>query len=798
MLLSPSVLRPEKANDYPAPFLFLEMTQPSLLQVKMCYSCTLAQWIAYCSFQHHRWVPALPPNITHLYLDANNISEINSTSLRGLEGLQHLNLEAQRVTLILRNDSFLMLKNLRELLLGFNLNLKLEPRAFTGLFSLQSLSLYYCNLTDSVLSENYLKPLVSLEELNLYANKIQRLKPGLFFLNLTKFTRLNLKQNSVEEICEEDLVGFRGKYFAELNLNSNKLSNTDAEKCGNPFKGMAFDVLDLSSNGFNEAQTKQFFRAIEGTPISHLRFKGILGKGFSHNNSRDPDKSTFQSLGNSSVIILELSKNWIFALESGVFSALKEVMIIDVSRNNINQIRRNAFDGLQGHLKMLNLSFNLLGEVYSYTFSSLTKLLVLDLSYNHIGALGFNAFSGLPNLRDLFLTGNSLRKLGFLAPLPSLNVLVFRDNRLNLFGRGFSVGENSIYLDISENRLTNMEDVYVILTNFKHLRYLFFGSNMIRWCKINSGVEMPHNISLEMLDLHGSSLQTMWEQGTCLNVFDHLQNLLQLNISLNSLMALPQGIFRGLRSVVLIDLSSNALTYLQKDVFPASLKILDLSNNFLASPDPMTFRSLRYLGLAVNRFHCDCTLEAFLTWLNSTNVTFLSPIQEYRCEFPAAVHNLPLLEYSMVFEPCQEDDEKAVQQLRFVLFILSAILILSIMLGGLLYARLRGHIYIIYRKIVSGVLEGPKATPGENDLQHDVFLCFSNNDYRWVEAALLKKLDNQFSEENCFCCCFEARDFLPGEDHLSNIRDAIWGSRKTLCIISKEFLKGTVFLIFVL
>ncbi|XP_061561032.1 toll-like receptor 5 isoform X3 [Phycodurus eques] len=62
-------------------------------------------------------------------------------------------------------------------------------------------------------------------------------------------------------------------------------------------------------------------------------------------------------------------------------------------------------------------------------------------------------------------------------------------------------------------------------------------------------------------------------------------------------------------------------------------------------------------------------------------------------------------------------------------------------------------------------------------------------DYRWVEAALLKKLDNMFSEENILHCCFEARDFLPGEDHLSNIRDAIWGSKKTVCVVSKEFLK---------
>ncbi|XP_017287906.1 toll-like receptor 5 isoform X2 [Kryptolebias marmoratus] len=760
------------------------------LQVTVCDpSCILAKQIAYCSFRPHRWVPVLPPNITHLYLDGNYISEINSTSLRGLEELQHLNLEEQHVTLIIRNDSFLRQKNLTELLLGSNLNLRLEPRAFAGLFSLQNLSLYHCSLTDSILSEGYLEPLLSLEELNLYGNQIGRLKPGLFFSNITKFTRLNLKLNLVQKMCEEDLVGFRGKYFAELNLASNQLLKSDVGECGNPFKGMAFNVLDLSGTGFNEELTKHFFRAIEGTTIGHLKYEGILGKGFSHNNSRDPDRSTFQGLKNSSVVILELSKNWIFALESDVFSALQDVMILDVSQNKINQIKRNAFGGLQDHLKMLNLSSNLLGEVFSYTFNSLTELLLLDLSYNHVGVLGYNAFSGLYKLQHLDLTGNSLRRLGFLAPLPSLNALLLRDNKLNVLGRGFRLGTNSIYLDVSENRLTNMEDIYVILTQFPHLQYLFYGSNLIKWCTINGDVGIPHNNSLETLDLHDSSLQIVWGQGTCLDVFDHLQNLLDLNISLNSLMALPQGIFRGLSSVVQIDLSSNALTYLQRDILPPSLKILHLSNNFLVSPDPVAFQSLSFLSLANNRFLCDCTLEGFLMWLNSTNVTFLSPVQEYRCEFPAAVHNLPLLDYLVSFEPCEEDDEKAVQVLRFALFIVSAVLVLGVTLSGLVYARLRGHLFIIYKKIVNRVLVGSKATPDENNLQYDVFLCFSNSDYRWVEAALLKKLDSQFSEENFFRCCFEARDFLPGEDHLSNIRDAIWDSRKTLCIVSKEFLK---------
>nr|QNM41382.1 toll-like receptor 5 [Trachinotus ovatus] len=765
------------------------------LQVTTCYAaCTLYGLIASCTSQRYYWVPALPSNITDLYLDLNYISEINRTSLRDYVHLQQLDLGMQRVQLVIRNNAFLRQTKLTRLVLGQNTGLQLEPRAFAGLYNLQHLFLDYCNLRDSILTESYLQPLLSLEMLDLFANKIETLRPGLFFSKLTKFTQLNLKLNKIKRLCEGDLVGFRGKYFTLLNLHSNKLGRMyeedfDKESCGNPFKGMTFNVLDLSLNDFNVITIRQFFKAIEGTPIHHLILYGHIGQGFSFNNLPDPNENTFEGLMNSTVDIFDLSKNFIFALQRAVFSPLKTARMIDISKNKINQIYRNAFSGLQGHLMILNLSSNLLGEIYSHTFISLTELRVLDLSHNHIGALGHQVFSGLPKLQSLYLTGNSLRDLGFPASLPSLDYLLLGDNKLKSLRGITNLGGNSIYVDITDNRLMNLEDFYFIMTNFKRLQNFFYGGNYARWCTLNGIITVPHNNSLQVLDLHGSSLQIIWEQRKCLDLFDNLDNLLLLVISFNSLTSLPEGIFRGLHSIIEIDLSSNSLTYLQPDVFPVSLMRLDLSNNFLASPDPKTFQSLIFLSLAANRFHCDCNLESFLKWLNETNVTLLSPTEELRCEFPADVHNLPLLQYATIIEPCEEDDENAVQDLKFALFMFSALLIITVTLSGIVYARLRGHIFIIYKKIVGRVLEGPKQMPPVDEVHYDVFFCFNNSDYRWVEAALLKKFDNQFSEENLFHCCFEARDFLPGGDHLSNIRDAIWGSRKTLVIISKEFLK---------
>ncbi|XP_029903710.1 toll-like receptor 5 [Myripristis murdjan] len=625
------------------------------LQVPGCYpSCLIVGSTARCSSQRLRRIPALPPHITHLYLEMNHIREIHDTSLTGLEQLQELDLGMQYVPLVIRNNAFSKQRNLTKLVLSFNVGLQLEPDAFVGLSNLQALHLDYCSLQDSILEDSYLQPLSSLETLNLFGNQMKRLRPAPFFSNLTNFRELNLKLNQIDMICEAELIGFQGKHFHRLNLDSIRLKSMFSEgfnweKCGNPFRAMTFQKLDLSHNGFSVGRSRQFFRAIEGTKIANLKLSGPLGKGFSHNNLLDPDHSTFEGLKYSSIYSLDLSKNYIFALQQRVFSPLRETAIIDVSQNKVNQIHRNAFDGLQEHLKVLNLSHNLLGEIYSHTFAALTNLKVLDLSHNHIGALGYRSFSGLPNLRMLQLTGNSLRELGFPASLPSLHYLFLNDNRL----RSSSVGSliqfasNSTYLNIEDNRLTNLEDVYNILTQLKHLQHLSYGGNLIKWCTLNRHTSIAHSNNLQTLDLHSSFLQTIWAQGKCLNLFDNLENLVGLNLSFNSLQSLPQGIFKGLSSVELIDLSSNALTYLQPDIFPRSLKRLNLSNNFIASPNPTSFRSLSFIDLAMNRFHCNPNLKSFLTWLNETNVTFLSPVEELRCEFPSDLLNVPLLDYSV-------------------------------------------------------------------------------------------------------------------------------------------------------
>ncbi|KAL1020753.1 hypothetical protein UPYG_G00004190 [Umbra pygmaea] len=616
--------------------------------------CPIYGSIAACTSHSLQQVPVLPPYITVVYMRENYIREINQTSFSGLEGLKELDLSWQRVTgLIIRNNTFERLANLTVLHLGNNKDLQIETDAFVGLSNLRNLSLYRCDLTESILQGDYLRPLVSLETLDLYGNRLKRIQPALYFVNMIHFQELNVKLNRIESICEEDLLGFQGKHFHFLNMNSvylNGMTETgfDWKRCGNPFRNMSIEKLDLSLNGLNVDKAKLLFNAMQGTHIHYLILEhSNMGKSFGFNTNKDPNQQTFEGLKNSGVKLLDLSKSFIFALQYAVFSPLKELKNITLAHNQINQIHRGAFFGLE-NVQSLNLSSNLLGEIYSYTFDNLPNILQLDLSYNHIGALGYQAFSGLPNLLILDLTGNSIRNLyGSPAPLPNLQHLRLADNKITSLYGLWDFVNTVVILNVQNNRLTNLEDVYIVLAKFKHIEHFWYGNNFIQWCNLQSNISVPLINSLKLLELRNIALQSIWSRGKCLEVFENLGKLLSLDLSFNSLQSLPDGIFNGLVSLEEMDLSFNSLTYLQTDIFPRSLNVLDMSHNFLASPDPATFHSLRLINLFNNRFQCDCHLKDFLMWLNGTNVTFLDPgVAEFSCEFPADLHGVSLLNFS--------------------------------------------------------------------------------------------------------------------------------------------------------
>ena len=66
--------------------------------------------------------------------------------------------------------------------------------------------------------------------------------------------------------------------------------------------------------------------------------------------------------------------------------------------------------------------------------------------------------------------------------------------------------------------------------------------------------------------------------------------------------------------------------------------------------------------------------------------------------------------------------------------------------------------------------------------RYDVFICYSSKDLAFVRE-LLAELENRL-----FVCCIDYRDFLPGPAIMENITEAIYFSRKTIAVLSPDFL----------
>ncbi|XP_056155188.1 toll-like receptor 13 [Lampris incognitus] len=70
--------------------------------------------------------------------------------------------------------------------------------------------------------------------------------------------------------------------------------------------------------------------------------------------------------------------------------------------------------------------------------------------------------------------------------------------------------------------------------------------------------------------------------------------------------------------------------------------------------------------------------------------------------------------------------------------------------------------------------------------QYDAFISYNIHDEPWVLRELLPMLEG----EQGWRLCLHHRDFQPGKPIVDNITDAIYGSRKTICVISHRYLES--------
>ncbi|KAM6939689.1 LOW QUALITY PROTEIN: toll-like receptor 3 [Xenentodon cancila] len=350
-------------------------------------------------------------SLQSLILSNNNLKHLTNETFLGLKMLKELQLTRALVKghssplPVIDDFSFQTLINLESLKLQNTTFSEITEHTFTGLTSLTELDLSWSNYTRTPWKEITNKTFASLADsplrkLNLTRNKIKHINPGSFSA-LRNLTTLILDYNFIKQtLTGRELEGL--DQLQELHMTNN------------------FQSINLTSTSF--------------TSVSSLRVL-TLGKGL-ESEALNQDPSPFRPLSN--LTVLDLSNNNIANIRGNLLRGLVNLRVLKLQHNNLARLWKMA--NLGGpvlflkdtqQLVTLNMDYNGLDEIPADALKGLNDLRELSLSNNLLNRLRYAVFDDLKSLRVLRLEKNlitTVRPEVFKTPMSNLSVLVMGKN----------------------------------------------------------------------------------------------------------------------------------------------------------------------------------------------------------------------------------------------------------------------------------------------------------------------------------------------------------------------------------
>ncbi|XP_078071164.1 toll-like receptor 3 [Mustelus asterias] len=344
-------------------------------------------------------------NLEYLHLENNSIGHITRKTFAGLGNLKSLNLKkglkGQNVRTeaesLIDDYSFQGLKNLVQLNLEGNSIAGIRAHTFSGLTSLQYLSLYNCLVDLKTISNETFVSLAEspLVNLNLTKTKISKLHGGAFswFKSLKK---LDIGLNSIAQtLTGEEFRGLGEVEEIYLSYNT-KLALTPSSFVHVPsMKTLMLSKSNIVSLNF------------QPSPFDPLRNLTVLD--LSNNNLANLDKDVFRELQQLRVLKLQhnnLARLWKSINPGGpvlYLSRMKELQILDLQTNGLDELPEKAFQGLY-KLSVLDLSLNNLNFLPDGVFNDLRSLKLLHLQKDLITSVEKGVFSQVfNNLTALYM-----------------------------------------------------------------------------------------------------------------------------------------------------------------------------------------------------------------------------------------------------------------------------------------------------------------------------------------------------------------------------------------------------------
>lgn len=384
-----------------------------------------------------------------------------------------------------------------------------------------------------------------------------------------------------------------------------------------------------------------------------------------------------------------------------------------------------------------------------------------------------------------------LKKEHCICPPPNLKTLLWKKSVLNFKLLSFTVcGLSRLEtLDMSFNLIYQwIGPIY----GLEGLKDLSLASN---FCENMTSSFLDNMPNLEKLDLSnnflGQSLHPTKISGP--THFKNLKYLEKLDLSENRITALSSNIFQNLERLQYLDLSENMISEWNITLPTRNLKLLDLSNNKLDSLPTSVRESLDELANSVgssnrtdnvivdlsgNPIQCKCDDRPFLKWrVDSPVIIKFNETDECRLQNGSRVS---LNDFDGLRNLIRQLDVDCVPYVFIAISICIFLVSISTCfvvyrfrwkLRHIYYKRLRRHNYKGYERL----------------FERDAFISYSQSEGSFIKNKLVPALEAEMHNIKLWVA---DRDSHAGASVAENITHAIYSSKKTVLILSKNYFKA--------
>uniref|UniRef100_A0A668AAC0 Toll-like receptor 22 n=1 Tax=Myripristis murdjan TaxID=586833 RepID=A0A668AAC0_9TELE len=780
-------------------------------------------------------------NLKTLYLIKNNISVIDKGAFTHLIALQVLNLNTNSLTEV-EDNLFDGLSNLTELRLAKNHIQAVAPSAFQSLTNLNFLDLGNNKLHSLTQVKSILHYLPHLQYLWIGGNNFSTFQSSDFSSKSTKLRELDLSGNSNLKVFNLTTDIFPN--LTSLNLgHCGKTNSMIWEVHNKTFLGRVSN-LDISGLNMSLEGMKTLLESLNSSLIS-LRMSAMrrnvqalinISCGIPSLSKLELRSNGFKAVTQNlfhlcvSVSELDLASNQIRCRSDNCFRSLRQLRILNLKSNRLSSVpfaTRNlptleeldlSFNEISAlgcqdfanltTLRKLSIRQNMISSLKDCAFKDLRQLQVLRLNNNYISNLNGAFKNYLPNLISLTLNKNRLTiiRKGTFASLQSLQNLSLHENQINRLEPGSFIGlTNLTIIQLQSNNLTRSQINISVFGALKNLKTLHLMENHIKYDTEDKIVDPPFSqlskletllIFAQHYRLKSHLPQNLLQGLTNLLVFrtrnieilslhpdtfNYTPLLKELDISSNELTDIPAQLFSQIKNLEKLYVSRTNLRSLDFLVNAnlTKLRFLQVRKNafsVISEEQLQSLPALDYLDMQGNSFTCNCDNAWFLQWVKNNNQTQVYDAYNFECNYPHALKGMKLL--NIDFHTCSVD-------IGFICFMSTSCTVILFLLAFFTYHFLRWQLVYAYYLLLASLFD-KKQRNKQTSHQYDAFVSYNIHDEPWVLRELLPKLEG----EQGWRLCLHHRDFQPGKPILDNITDAIYQSRKTLCVISRRYLES--------